>query len=104
MFRTITALAAAATFCGIASADRLETFETELVFDRAQLETEAGAQKVLKSLTTQARYACRHLSMERVGFKVDEACAARVVEQAVQKIGAATLEQAHLSTTDEASS
>ena len=105
MFRTMTALAAAAMLCGVASADdRLTVVEAELVYDSALLSTEEGAYSVLRSLTRQASRACRTLSMTSVGFSVDEGCVDTMVDEAVMKIGADTLVQARIESETEARS
>lgn len=96
MFRNLTALAAALALGGIAHAERVKTIEVELVYEPALLATEEGASAVLSSLTRQATYACRTLSMASKGFSVDEICVQDMVDEAVEKIGADTLHLAHL--------
>lgn len=89
MFRTATALALAAAFCGIANADDMEKrlVTAELTFDPTLLSSEAGVATTLTSITRQARRACRYVSLTSAGFSFDQGCVDSMVADAVEQIG-----------------
>lgn len=77
-----------------------QTVTTDIVFDRTQLETAAGARTVYTDIRRQARSACK---VEKPGFsaiaRTDFDCMADLVDQAVGKINATELSALHSSAT-----
>lgn len=91
MFRKLTALAAATTLCGVASADDLNTIQAELSYDIAKLETADGAGEVMSSLERQAREACEVAYLSGMARRTDFVCARDILFQAVESIDSAAL-------------
>lgn len=77
-----------------------QTVTTEIVFEPAKLETAEGAKYVYTDIRRQARSVCK---VGKVGYsmieRTDYDCMADLVDQAVGKIDAATLNKLHASAT-----
>lgn len=91
MFRKLTALAAFATICGVATADDLNTVQAALTYEVAKLETASGATEVMASLEHQAREACEVEYLNGMARRTDLVCASDMLFQAVNAIGSPAL-------------
>ena len=79
-------LFALAVFGGMGHAQEYKQIDATITYDPALLETEDGAEAVMLDIKRQANSACRTVSMVSAGLKVDEACAADLLNKAVAKI------------------
>ena len=88
-------LVTASVLAAPALAERAVSYDVSFTFDEAQLSTYEGANQVLTDLTAQAENACSFVEPILRTERVDDACVADVMRQAVIAINDAELTDAY---------